>query len=333
MGQKGENLSPKDRVTIIFESSKTKLLNALKHPLIPNFVFEKIRPVLENSKVLNDDEFRKAQKDLNVPSLPPNSPLVSKLEEEIKLHDAIYMPSGPNNKQATIIIRKGSFGGGPNAEYLFKDLLAEEAAHSLSIERKIPLKSIKDNSFLISPFHPKSELLRELDKMRREFFGQEGNISEEKITVLIRGFRSEYVEEEMELYYPIQPFQAILEETRSANIQTIFEIIMDGMSFSPQSKPDEQFNMGLKMLLNNFQSAPELYQREIGAMIFIRKYFEFRKDLNLEQILNKFFRDLYYKTLDKFVSNLRKEEHDAFTRSVDHMMTNMLNTYFIKKNL
>jgi len=105
----------------------------------------------------------------------------------------------------------------------------------------------------------------------------------------------------------------VLEESRAAILQTLFEIFRDMERSFTSGELDRRFDKSMQNLesLANFQ--PQ-YGRERASLAFLKVYL--RREKELKVLVQALFRDLGEKTIDNFLLSLSEEEVKAFYRSM-----------------
>lgn len=211
-----ETLLSKRETEVLVTNVKTRLFRVLQHPLLPELVPSQLCPKLENLKVLPDEDFESKL----LQSATSEAPEARQMSQWIvKAINAAFTVDGE------MILRLSYVQSDPMAKFFLQDLIAEELGHALRKEALVPLMAIEDGSLLIAPFPQKEDLLKDLEEARKKFKIGSLSPTEENIEVLIRGFESFFRDKITGKRYPRYWLQLAFEESRSAIIQTIIELL------------------------------------------------------------------------------------------------------------
>lgn len=188
-------------------------------------------------------------------------------------------------------------------------------SHAFSNYKEIPLSSedVFDESFLLTPFRTKKDLIKNLEEAKKEIYRTDEPVTEEEVVVMIHGFMSAY--RQKEYVFPTYEAQTLFEETRAAILQTLLECLVYGVHFAPKSSPKDQFRIGIEYLMQNIsatQAEPSAYLRERAGFSFLYPFIsslDEEPQTMIQEKIRPLFRQLHDLNIEEFV---RKYEGTHF---------------------
>lgn len=299
-----EPLGPQGADRLI-ETTKAEFRFLFGHPLLPRFVGQLLTPALEEVQILSDEEFGKACKESsNIKGYEFEDLELAPLIEGI---NAVW--TNPGSGESKIAIKRRLLEEDRSIGYFFRDLMAEQLAYPLRIRREIPLIFVEEGSLIISPFNTPEGVLKHLQEVKKKYYG-DTPIFADSVVCSVSGFSTTFTERaDILRRYPITGLQRLLEASRSAIIQTIFEALLYGAMTDPRASGVDQYRLGIGILSSNASVLGRMYGREIAGLNFLSSYLDINR---LRFGLTELFESLYRDTVDEFYSKLSEGQKDAF---------------------
>ncbi len=306
----------------VFGGSIDNVIKALNHPVFPRQIRTKLINALRSAQLLTDEDFDNAV-------ITSNSPMSAEEEasvrEQIKNNNAMVIFPNENRPKHIVVFRRSFIEKFPEQRFLFHELVAEEAGHVTGITKVMTLNDLlarypadlPEGNLKFLPY-PNLESLMEYYKKYLESVKPEAVFDINNITVKSNGFQTLYRDAVNDIEYPTFGVQTLLEELRSAMIQSIIQAIIYSTRLKDPTKPlnyTEDLLKGLQGLQNNIEVQPAMYFREASAIGFLYTYFGKYKNLPAKEFLKNvetLILDLSTKDLDSFLVSLDNETLDAF---------------------
>jgi len=314
-----------EQTRVLFEVSRTEVLAALRHPFIPGVQAEVMTRSLQAAELLSDDRFLEIlHGDSVLPALPPSSgAFVHQYDQEVAGMNSYYKQADPlTSTDPRLIFREGYFRLDPFADEYGSSLLAEQIPSVAAVEKTRPLSAFGDHSLVLIPFRTKAEAVALFSRIRQEHFGIPGNIEIEDIAVHTTGFTQHYYDLSRRLHLPIVGMHVVLDDVRSAIMQTILETIIFGQRTAPTADPVKQFSLGQAILKEHMKKIPFAFTNEVAAEEFLQVFFGSSNpeltNFALEQF-HRLIKDLTEKDFAEFMESQSPEDQQAFVRACQRL--------------
>jgi hypothetical protein len=291
-----------NRAEILFSDIRSKLSRAIRHPYLPDWAQDHLQESLRKMKMLRDDKFE---------TVVASQMITDSESARDQIADTVSRVNGICTEAGLIYMRRSYFAADLLASSSGQDLIAEELGHSFKKTKPaIPLFSIPEGSWLLSPFKTHAEVIEDLCKSDAEYFTGKPQFRPEDITVTTWGFDSIFRDTRLNRSYPISLAQRTFEESRSAIIQTFLEGFYLGTVSAGYEKPVPRFDSGMRVLLARINGNPILYSREYGAIQFLNAVAA--RNFNARELIDWIIPALYEKNLHEFLEGLSPDESAAF---------------------
>lgn len=307
MTNRNERGGNEEKPISLLDATKAKLNTAIHNPLLPNVVPIVLLPMLARIIPLAPDDYIAVGMNIYGGKITPeNEPSI---RESANNSTAAYYDQYPADGKSAIIIKQAYLDSNPHIKEMLASLLAEELAHAFSKTRKVPLAKLKDQPTYIMPEETREKTLANVNAVLAERGDLASPATIEDITIKIRGFKSVFIDQRTG-YYVIFGGSSVLEETRSAFVQTVLNILMEGRGHVPFKSPEKQFAEGHRSL----ESRTWYDSRSRGALQFLDIYLYDTR--NLRQGLEKLLKALYNQDIDQFNLSLNPIQRTSFNEAV-----------------
>jgi len=188
MGQEKEVRKPENKPARIFETTRAEFIKVLANPLVPRQVRDHSRSLLSRVKLLDDQSFLAEM--TRSCEMPLTEEILATISREAGETHALFLPESKVIARDGIIVKRSYLEAEPAAGEFFFDLLAEELAHSISVEKKFQVATIPDHAMAIWPFSAKEELFWNLRE--RYFQIWQEDVDPSRMIASVRGFETNF---------------------------------------------------------------------------------------------------------------------------------------------
>ncbi len=331
----------KEKVTTMLSEGKQSYLRILGHGMIPQFVRDRLTPLVMDAEVISDEEFN-ALGAAVIDTIAPAEAYNAEGVLNRKFGAGTYIYPTLEHPQGKIYFKFSSLLAYPANEDIIP-LFGEELGHALTVEqRPTALTQMRKLTHVLPSEAPtQEELLALMTEKRKEKTGKTQPVEAREIRVQPRGFADTFVTTTDNVQYsPIS--QLLLEETRAAIIETVFLAIFNGMRVNAevtrQGKtpltPSLEFLLGMSgNQIGGLFRDPELLRREAVSATFVMNFITPLETVLMAQLLGTpvidgtsinpekmasglelLFKELSRKSFNGFMGSLRPEQRDLFKK-------------------